>query len=95
VYLFALFSTCRHPVRPAPFVKDVFIFPLYGFWLLCQISSVHRCVGLFLCLQFDSIDQLIYFYTITLSIYHYCSVVQPEIRDGYTSRSSFIVQEFF
>jgi hypothetical protein len=31
------------------------LFSFYAFWLLCQKSSIHSCVGLFLCLLFNSI----------------------------------------
>ena len=37
-------------------------FPNAYFWLLCQKSCVHRCVDLHVGLQFDFIDQYIYFY---------------------------------
>jgi hypothetical protein len=53
--LFA-FSTCRHPVRPAPLVEDgLFFFPLYGFAFFIKIQvSIGVC--LFQGLQFYSID---------------------------------------
>ena len=56
-------SAYRYPVRPAPFVEDVFFFSIVCFWLLYLKSSVHRCVGLFLCLLFDYTDQLVYLCT--------------------------------
>jgi hypothetical protein len=43
-------STCRHPLRPTPFVEDLFFFPFYGFGLFLSKSSDHRCMGLFLAL---------------------------------------------
>ena len=54
-------STCRHSVIPAPFTEDALPFSLF----LSKIS-VCRCVGLFLDLQFDSIDQPVCFYAITI-----------------------------
>jgi hypothetical protein len=60
-------------------------------------------MGLFPGLSFYSIDQPVCFYANTMFcfvlfvclFYYYCSVVQLEIRDGDTSRSSFIVQDCF
>ena len=60
--LFA-YSVWRHLVRPTPFVKYYFFFSVVWFWLLCQISSVHRYVGIFLCLWFNSTDKPVCFYT--------------------------------
>jgi hypothetical protein len=58
------FSTCRQPVRLAPFVEDALSFIVwFGFFVKNQVSMVHRFVGLFLGLQIDSIDPPVYFYT--------------------------------
>ena len=77
-------STCRHPVRPAPFVEDAFFFSIVYFWLLYQKTGIHRCVDLCLSLWFD---QPGCFMPIPCSFCHYSSLVKLEIRDG-----SFIVQ---
>jgi hypothetical protein len=42
--LFSFFY--RQPVRPATFIEDAFFFPIVYFWLLCQRSSVCKCVVL-------------------------------------------------
>jgi hypothetical protein len=44
------------------------------------------------CFLFNSIEE--YFCTNAID-YHYCSVVQLEVRDGNSSRSSFITQDCF
>jgi hypothetical protein len=90
-------STCRNPVRLAPFVEDTFFFPLQ-FSVLCQKSNLHKHVALLLVLRFDFIDQPVIFMPVTcwvfFSLFSF-SVVQPEIRDGDISRSSFIIQDCF
>ena len=73
----------------------LFFFSIVYFWLLCKRSSVHKCVALFLCLQFYSIDQLSVSVPTPCSFYHCCSVVQLEVRDGDSFRSSFIVKNYF
>jgi hypothetical protein len=47
---------------------NFFFPPMYGFGLLYQKLIVHRCVGLFLGLQFDFIDQHDCFCTSTMKI---------------------------
>jgi hypothetical protein len=49
-------STCGPPVEPAPFAENGVFLTLDGFSLLCQRLSEHRCVGLFMGLQFYFID---------------------------------------
>jgi hypothetical protein len=63
-------------------------------WVHNQKSDVYTWVDLCLGLQFDPIDQCVYFISIPHSFYHYSSVVQLEIRNGDTS-SLFIVQDYF
>ena len=75
-------SACRPPVEPAPFVENAFFFSTVYFWLLCQRSNDHRCVGLFLGLQFYSIDLPACFCTNKLFFYHYCSLIQLKVSDG-------------
>lgn len=73
-----------------------FLFSIVWFFsFFVKNPSVHRCVGLFQGLWFDSIDQPVCSYTSTMHFYYDCSVVQLEIRDSDTSRSSFIVQDSF
>ena len=38
IWIYLNSSTCRHPVRPAPFVEDALPFPLYG---LVSLSKNH------------------------------------------------------
>ena len=66
------------------------LFPIVWFWLFWERSGDHRCVGLFLGLQFCSIEQPVCV-SIQCSLYRYCSVIQLEVRDGDSSRSSFII----
>ena len=42
IYFFS--STCRHLVRPAPFIEDAFIFSLYGFGFFIK-NQVHQSDG--------------------------------------------------
>ena len=88
-------STCRLPVRPEQFVVDAFFFPLYGFgtfvkaqvfigmsvyfWVFCSILLIDLSVS----------------GPIPWGFYHYCSVVQLEVRGGDFFRSSFIVKNCF
>jgi hypothetical protein len=88
-------SACRHPIRPAQFVKDAFLFPTEWCWLLCQKLNVCRCVSLFLDLQFYYADQMSILDQYHAVFNHCCSVVQLENRDGDSSRISFIVQNCF
>ena len=80
---------------PAPFVEDAVFFPLGGFSSLVEDQVtigvwVHFWV-------FNSI--LLIFLPISVpipySFYHYCSVIQLEVRDSDFSRSSFIVENSF
>jgi hypothetical protein len=67
------------------------------FLFLYQKSSIIRCVGLHLSLQFNSIDLLInmiVFMPITFGFYYYSSIVQFEIGNDIVSRSSFIVENW-
>jgi hypothetical protein len=74
-----LYYTCRHPLDPAIFVENAFFFIVW-FWLLCQKSCVHRCVGFFW--VFVSIP-LIICMSIPCGFYCY-SLLQIEIRDVIT-----------
>lgn len=94
VWIYLHCSTCRYLVRSALFVEDVLFLHciLYPF---CQISSAHRCLGLLLALQVNSINQPVYFMLILSSFYYYCSVNQSEIRASNIFRTSFILQDCF
>jgi hypothetical protein len=62
-------------------------------------SSLHRCMGLFLGLLFDSTELPVCFNTMwVFHIYiyiYYLLLLQLEVRDSDTSRSSLIVQDRF
>ena len=62
VWLYLHSSTCT-PVQPASFVEDAFFFPVCISDFFLSTPCVHRCVILCLGLQFDSIDQCVYFST--------------------------------
>ena len=53
------------------------------------------CMGLFLGLQFHSIDLPACLCTNTMLFSHYCSVVQVEVRDGDSPRSSLTAENVF
>jgi hypothetical protein len=82
-------------VRTALFVEDAVFFPLFffGFFVKGQVTigvSVYFWV-------FNSI-QLIHLSVsvpILCGFYHHCSVVQLEVRNSDSSRSSFIVENSF
>jgi hypothetical protein len=48
-------------IQPAIYISSIylrlFLFSIVYFWLICQRSSVHKYVILFLSLQFSSVDQ--------------------------------------
>jgi hypothetical protein len=70
-------------------------FSIVWFWLLCQKSSVHMYVLLFLGLWFNCIDQPVWFYTNTMQILSpsYCSTSWGQ--DSDSSKSSFIGLDCF
>jgi hypothetical protein len=75
--------------------EDAFSFSLYGFnfFVKNQVS-----VGVWLyfwVFELDSIDQPVCFYASTMWFLLLLLLVQFEIRDSDTSRSSFIVQDCF
>ena len=78
-------STCRHPIRPATFVEDTLFFH-YIILAFHQESSFLMCVDLSLGL---------FLMPVLHGPYNNFSVVQLKIRDGDTSRSSFIVEDCF
>ena len=89
------FSTCRHLVMPAPFVDDTFFFLLYIFDIFVKnqvLIGVQIYVNVF-----DSIPlvHVSVFMPILNFSHYYSSIVELEVRDGDTSRSSFLVQDCF
>jgi len=90
-------SSCIHPradTQSALFVEDALPFPWYafGFFFFFVTKQVSIDVWVYFWV-FNSIP-LIYLSVpmpILCSFYYYCSVVQLEVRDDNTSRSSFIV----
>jgi hypothetical protein len=86
IWVFFHFSTHRQPFIPASFIEDSFFFSITYFLHLCQISSVGKCVVLFLSFQFYSIYQHVCLCTNTIKFFflsfffnHYCSVVKLEV----------------
>jgi hypothetical protein len=66
-----------------------------AFFFFSQKSSVHRFVTLFLVFSSIPLINLSNFMPTQCSFYCYCSVVQHEIGDSDTPRSSFILQVYF
>jgi hypothetical protein len=87
------FSICLLIVEPAPFVENAVFF--FHWRVLAPLSKIknHMRVGPFL--QFYSIDLPACFCTSTMQFYHYCSVIQLEVRDGDSPRNVFIVDSIF
>jgi len=87
-------STCLPTVQPAPFVENAVFFPLDGF---SSFVKDQVTIGVWVHFWFNSIP-LIYLpasVPIPYSFYHCCSVLQLEVRDGDSHRSSFIVENSF
>ena len=87
IWIYLHSSTCRHPVRPAPFVEDVFFFfPLYGFGFFIRLnifcfflpslwvwdSNSHSCYA-DLCLQ--------HYYFSLLFLLNFISIVSYKASD--------------
>ena len=80
---------------PAPFVEDVFFFPLCNFSFFVKNQMF---LGMWICVRvFDSIPSIhmSVFRTVLSCFYYYSSVLEPEGRDGNTPGSSFIAQDCF
>jgi hypothetical protein len=89
-------STCRHPVRPAPFVKDAFFFSMV--WFLASLSKNQMFFNVWVCFWvFDFIPLINMSVPVpkSYSFYHYCSVVQLDDRDSDSSRRIFYFQDCF
>ena len=80
---------------PAPFIKDAFFFTLYNFSFFVKNQEL---LGVWINIRiFDLIPlfNLSVFMPVP-SCFQYCSsVIEFDVRDGDTSRSSFIVQDCF
>jgi len=74
-----------------------YLFSIGCFWLFCQKSSDHRCVGSFLGLQFYSngLSACLCSNNIQFCFYHYCSVILLEFRYSYPPGIPFIVEDSF
>jgi len=84
-----------HQLNEHHFLKMLSPPPVDGFSSFVKDQvTIHRCVGSFLGLQFYSIDLPACLCTNT-SFYHYCPIMQLEVRDGDSPRSSFIVEDSF
>ena len=91
------FYTLLHTNRQSDqlyLMKMVFFFSVH-FWLPCQRLSVHSYVGLCLSLWFYSIDHLSVSVPIPFSLYHYCFVIQLEVKGRDIPRRSFTVEDYF
>ena len=89
--------SCRHSIRPAPFVDNVFFFPLYVFvsFVKDQVSiDVYIYLWVFNSIPLSNLSVSVPIpYTIFLN--HYCSVLELVVRNADFSRHSFIVENCF
>ena len=76
-------------------LKMLSLFSIVWFWLLYQNSSVHRCVGLFIGLHFDSIDQHVRFCTTTMQFFSPLLFSTAWGQEWWFLLSSFIVLDYF
>ena len=92
-----IISLCVLLYRPAPFDEDAFFLPQYalGFFVKDQVS-----IGM--CIYFWVVNSIPLIYLSCLSLYqhhmvlnHYYSIVQLDVSDGDSIRSSFIVENCF
>ena len=67
-------------------------FPLCIFWLLCCKLIDHKCVGLFLALQFPLLIYVPVFMPIPYSSSYYSFIVQSEVRE-HGSTSVFLLSQ--
>ena len=85
-------STCKHPVRPAPFVENVLPLPLYVFGFFAKIQA-SICVWVYF-VVFNQIP-LIYLFFLHHAVF-ITIALQYILKTGIlTSRNSFIVQDCF
>lgn len=93
-WIYFHYSTYSQPIRPPPFIEDVFFFPLYGFGFFVEDKMF---IGIWV--YFWVIDSLPLIDTsvsvpIPCGLYYYCFVAQPEVRDGDSPRA-FIADNCF
>ena len=81
IFLHANSQLCQH------YLLKMMSFSTGWFLLLCQRSSDHMCVGSFLGPQIYSIDLHA---SLCTCFYKYCSVIQLDVRDGDSPRSSLL-----
>ena len=76
IWIYFHFSTYRLQLNHYHLLKLLSFFNCI-FFFLASLSkiNVHKCVVLFLGLQFYSIDLPVFLCTNTMQVYHYCSVV--------------------
>ena len=87
-------STYRHPVRPAPFLKDVFFYQLYMFGTFVK-DHMSISVGFyFWVFNYIQLINVSVSFPIPCSFYCYSSVVKLEVRDDDSPSSSFIKKCF-
>ena len=91
IWIYFNFSTYQLPVKPAPFIEDVFFLPLYFLASLSKIKCPYVCN--FISESFNSIFliNLPVSVPIPCNFYHYFSVAHLEVRKGDYLRSSLIV----
>jgi hypothetical protein len=82
-------------VGPAPFVENAVFFRLDGF---SSIVKDQVTIGVWIHFWVFNSIPLVYLPAtrpMPCSFYHYCSLVQLEVRDGDSPRSSFLVENSF
>jgi hypothetical protein len=83
------------PIEPASFVENAVIFPLDGFSSFVKYQVTIGVWVHFWVLNSIPLIFLPVIVPVPCSFHHYCSVVQLEVRDGDSSKSSFIVENSF
>ena len=74
--------TWRHLVKPEPYIEDIFFYQFYDFGIFIK-SKVSKGMWLF------------WGVSIPCCYCHYCSVVEPEVKDHDYSRTYFIDDQIF
>jgi len=83
------------PVEPAPIVENAIILPLDGCGSFVKNQVTIGAWVNFWVFSFVPLIYLSVSVPISYSFYDYCSVILPEVRDGDSPRSSFIVEYNF
>ena len=86
IWIYLHSSTCKHPVRQAPFVEDTFFSQLYCFESIVkqQMSIVYIH---FLVFNLIPLSNLPISMLVVLNFHHFCSVELLDIRNRDSSRS--------